>query len=243
MDKQLRTATMCAVAGGKTDIIKLLVQCGCDVTIKGLDGMTALHLAAKIGNYTIVQIILEHFRQIASVSQFEKFINSTDAGHWTPLVWAAENGHNEVVSYLLSLGADANICDGENNTVVHWAALSGKLSLFLISFIFIISSLLQFSGRLQVIFPLIKHCDINIQNVHGDTALHIASREANTKICLLLLSNGANLSVKNLNGELPFDCVPDKNGQCAKLIQLNLDLRKIGIGGVSKVPDKIVLYK
>lgn len=130
MDKQLRTATMCSVAGGKSDIVKLLVQCGCDVTIKGLDGMTALHLAAKIGNYVIVQIILEHFRQVASVSQFEKFINSTDSGHWTPLVWAAENGHNEVVSYLLSLGADANICDAENNTVVHWAALSGKIFIF-----------------------------------------------------------------------------------------------------------------
>ena len=67
MDKQLRTATMCAVAGGRTEIVKLLVQCGCDVTIKGLDGMTALHLAAKIGNFAIVQIILEHYQLVLPI--------------------------------------------------------------------------------------------------------------------------------------------------------------------------------
>ena len=60
---------------------------------------------------------------------------------------------------------------------------------------------------------------------------------------MLLLSNGAQMSITNLNGELPFDCVPDKNGQCARLKKFNLDLRKIGIGGNTKVPEKIVLCK
>lgn len=34
LDQNLRTAIMCAIHGNKTDILKLLVQCGADVTIK-----------------------------------------------------------------------------------------------------------------------------------------------------------------------------------------------------------------
>lgn len=34
VDTELRTAIMCAVVAGKNDILKLLVQCGADVTVK-----------------------------------------------------------------------------------------------------------------------------------------------------------------------------------------------------------------
>lgn len=34
LDGEMRTAIMCAVVGDKNDILKLLVQCGADVTIK-----------------------------------------------------------------------------------------------------------------------------------------------------------------------------------------------------------------
>lgn len=34
LDKAMRTATMCSVVGGKNDILKLLIQCGADMTIK-----------------------------------------------------------------------------------------------------------------------------------------------------------------------------------------------------------------
>jgi euchromatic histone-lysine N-methyltransferase len=150
MDKEMRTAAMCAVVGAKNDILKLLCQCGADVTIKGPDGMTVLHLACKVGNSEAVQIILEHYRQKATVQKLKIFIDQTDGGGWTALVWAAEHGHASIVNYLMSLEADPNICDSENNTVAHWAALSGNHETFV---------------------SLISNCDINIQNIHGDTAL------------------------------------------------------------------------
>lgn len=34
VDAEMRTAIMCAVVGGKNDILKLLVQFGADVTVK-----------------------------------------------------------------------------------------------------------------------------------------------------------------------------------------------------------------
>ncbi|CAG9805422.1 unnamed protein product [Chironomus riparius] len=220
MDKEMRTPIMYSVAGKKHDILKLLCQCGADVTIKGPDGMTVLHLAAKSGNLGATQIILENYRQIATISKLQKFINTTDDGHWTPLVWAAENGHGEIVNYLISLGADPNICDSENNTVLHWASLAGKL---------------------ESIYPLMTNSDLNIQNIHGDTALHISARQSKPRICMLLMAHGANLNIRNLANETPLD-VADEKGECAKLLRFNMDLRTIGIGGFkSNIGDKLIL--
>jgi [histone H3]-lysine9 N-trimethyltransferase EHMT len=222
MDKEMRTPIMYSVAGKKHDILKMLCMCGADVTLKGPDGMTVLHLAAKSGNITATQIILENYRQVATISKLQKFINTTDDGHWTAMVWAAENGHGEIVNYLISLGADPNICDSENNTVLHWACLAGKL---------------------ESIYPLMSNSDLNIQNIHGDTALHISSRNSKTKICMLLMAHGANLNIRNLANETPLD-VGDEKSECSKLLKFNMELRSIGIGGwKSNIGDKLVLCK
>lgn len=222
MDKEMRTPIMYSVAGKKHDILKLLCQSGADVTLKGPDGMTVLHLAAKSGNITATQIILENYRQIATISKLQKFINTTDEGHWTALVWAAENGHSEIVNYLISLGADPNICDSENNTVLHWACLAGKL---------------------EAMYPLVANCNLNVQNIHGDTALHISARQGKTKICMLLMAHGASLNVKNLSNESPLDVCDDKS-ECAKLLKYNIELRKVGISGWKPSnEEKVVLCK
>lgn len=95
-DKELRTAAMCAVAGQKHELLRLLIQCGADVTRKGPDGMTVLHLAAKVGNLPATEIILEHYRLKVTFQKFESFINAVDDGQWTALVWAAENGLSNI---------------------------------------------------------------------------------------------------------------------------------------------------
>lgn len=150
-DKELRTAAMCAVVGQKHEILRLLIQCGADVARRGPDGMTVLHLAAKVGNLTATEIILEHYRLKVTFQKFKSFINDVDDGRWTALVWAAENGLSAIESYLISLGASPNICDSENNSALHWAALSNSV---------------------ETILPLLgSDCNFNLQNVNGDTPL------------------------------------------------------------------------
>lgn len=113
--------------------------------------MTVLHLAAKRGNLEAARIILESYRNQASLNKLEIFLNTVDDGGWTAIAWSAENGHAEMVSYLIICGANANICDKENNVVLHWAAQSNSV---------------------ETIVPLLQsHCDLNVQNITGDTPL------------------------------------------------------------------------
>lgn len=149
-DRELRTALMCAVLGAKNDTIRMLVQCGADVTARGPGGMTALHLAAKTGNFAAAQILLDAHRRATSVHRFGLFVNAVDDGGWTTIVWAAEIGHAEMVEYLVQCGADLAVCDAERNTVLHWAALSDDVA---------------------TVRPLLLGADLNVQNVNGDTPL------------------------------------------------------------------------
>lgn len=106
--------------------------------------MTALHTAAKCGNLDAIKYVLRS-------STLSNFINCQDDGGWTPLVWACEHGHVEVVSYLISNGANPNLRDVEYNEALHWAAFSGSCNVL---------ELLLNAG-----------CDVNTLNVQGETPL------------------------------------------------------------------------
>lgn len=60
-------------------------------TLKGKDGMTALHVAAKAGNLQAC------FYLLTSPRLLRDFINIMDDGGWTALVWAAEFNHLDVL--------------------------------------------------------------------------------------------------------------------------------------------------
>lgn len=106
--------------------------------------MTPLHMAAKCGNLDALKCILN------SVT-LPNFVNCRDDGGWTPLVWACEHGHIDVVSYLISNGANPHLRDVEYNEALHWAA---------------------FSGSSDVLAMLLNAgCDVNTVNVQGETPL------------------------------------------------------------------------
>ena len=53
--------------------------------------MTSLHLAAQNGHIEVVHAILNQNNMP------RKYINLPDEGGWTPLVWACENRHEEII--------------------------------------------------------------------------------------------------------------------------------------------------
>uniref|UniRef100_A0A8C5EWU8 Euchromatic histone-lysine N-methyltransferase 1b n=1 Tax=Gouania willdenowi TaxID=441366 RepID=A0A8C5EWU8_GOUWI len=142
-----------------------------------VEGFTCLHLAAKSGHYRIV----EHLLSTGFIN-----INCQDDGGWTAMIWATEYKHVDQVKLLLSKGADISIRDKEENICLHWAAFSGSLE---------ISELL-----------LKARCNLHAVNIHGDSPLHIAARENRLECVTLFLSHGADVFLKNREGETPPDC-------------------------------------
>uniref|UniRef100_A0A3P8Q8S6 Euchromatic histone-lysine N-methyltransferase 1a n=1 Tax=Astatotilapia calliptera TaxID=8154 RepID=A0A3P8Q8S6_ASTCA len=176
-DEDQRTPLMAACENNHLDTVKYLLRAGASVSHKDITGFTCLHLAAKLGHYNVIHHLL---------SKASKYINCQDDGGWTPITWAIEYKHKELVHLLLAKGADVNIRDKEENVCLHWAALSGCDD--------IAQALLE------------ARCDLNAVNVHGDTPLHVAARENHLECILLFLSRGADVSQRNRDGETALDC-------------------------------------
>ncbi|XP_033172406.1 histone-lysine N-methyltransferase EHMT2 isoform X1 [Drosophila mauritiana] len=226
VDYELRTALMCAVMNEKCDMLNLFLQCGADVAIKGPDGKTSLHIAAQLGNLEATQLIVDSYRTTRNITSFLSFIDAQDEGGWTAMVWAAELGHTDIVrlaslpqgvllklinifpfiSFLLNQDADPNICDNDNNTVLHWSTLHND-------------------GLDTITVLLQSGADCNVQNVEGDTPLHIACRHSVTRMCIALIANGADLMIKNKAEQLPFDCIPNEESECGRTVGFNMQMR------------------
>uniref|UniRef100_A0A8C7IQP6 Euchromatic histone-lysine N-methyltransferase 1a n=1 Tax=Oncorhynchus kisutch TaxID=8019 RepID=A0A8C7IQP6_ONCKI len=176
-DEEQRTPLMDACENNHLDTVKYLLRAGAALSHKDIKGSTCLHLAAKLGHYDVVQHLL---------SKASKQVNCQDDGGWTPITWAIEYKHRELVLLLLSRGADVNIRDKEENICLHWAALSGS------------------NDIAQILLD--ARCDLHAVNVHGDSTLHIAARENQLECVTLLLSQGADVNLKNREGETPLDC-------------------------------------
>ncbi|PKA59637.1 Acyl-CoA-binding domain-containing protein 2 [Apostasia shenzhenica] len=72
-----------------------------------------IHISAREGE---VDGLLKHIENGASV-------NARDSEGRTPLHWAVDRGHLEVVELLLRRNADANAKDNESQTPLHYAAI------------------------------------------------------------------------------------------------------------------------
>lgn len=73
----------------------------------------ALHIAAKKGDVPMARLLVSRGAQV----------DAWDAGHCTPLLYAAADGHHNMVVYLLQAGADPSLrgCLGYNGSPLQMA--------------------------------------------------------------------------------------------------------------------------
>ena len=156
-----------AAANGYIEIVKLfLAQKSIDFNCKGTRNMTVLIMAVLRGQLEVVNLLLSKLNIRKTLLEVKAEINGQ-----TALMFAASNGHVEIVKELLKAGANINkqSCT-EGLTALMLAAENGHIA--------VIKLLLSYNSK--------KHnrLNIGIKNENGKTVLDLA---ASTEVRKLIL--------------------------------------------------------
>lgn len=138
-----------ACQNGESDIVRMLVDHGVNVSAKGYVGHSPLRIASRNGHTDLVKYLIGKGAEIDSegddlATPLESAagkghldivkllidagakVNHQDKDKDTPLHEAARGGYQEVVEYLLSKGADTSLKDNDNSTAEDIAKTSGQ---------------------------------------------------------------------------------------------------------------------
>jgi glyoxylase-like metal-dependent hydrolase (beta-lactamase superfamily II) len=149
-----------------------------------------IHDAAQQGDLVKIKSLLEKSPGLLEArSENEK----------TPLHFAAQGGHKEIVELLVEDGADVNARNIALETPLHYAAAMGYKE---------IVDLLISEGAL-----------LNSGTTNGSTPLHYSANIGNSEIIQVLIEKGADINCRNKYGLTPLDLAYDFNqNEAAQLI-------------------------
>jgi len=152
------------------------LEAGVDIEIRGRDGITPLHCAAKKGNIGATNLLLQ-----AGLN-----IEIQDNSRMTPLHWAAYNGGFKVTELLLHKGAFLEARDCYGRTALHMVTASA----------------LNTNTKIEVIQLLAdNNADINAKARDGSTALHTATNRGQEAVVRRLIDNGADKDARDSWGQ------------------------------------------
>ncbi|PNP59104.1 hypothetical protein THARTR1_01352 [Trichoderma harzianum] len=166
---------------------------------------TALHIAVRNGDETIVQLI---------ASREDADLEVTDADSFTPLHLAAQSGHLGILKLLIDRGAKINVCGDRRLTPLHLAAEKGHVALakFLIQHGAKIDCLGSVhvqplhmaaeAGHVALVEVLLEHnADIESETGIGQTPIIFASAAGNVETVRCLVNHGTIPTQKDSNGQ------------------------------------------
>ncbi|XP_048257852.1 ankyrin repeat domain-containing protein 50-like [Haliotis rufescens] len=143
------------------------VMVGCENVCLEVPSSCDLHSASEEGDLSRVEVIL---------SQGGTDINCKDKIGRTPVMWAAGNGHKEVVELLVSKGAKVSIVDRFGNNILHSAGRGGDV---------------------EVVQYVLSHdmVDINGRGSCRRTPVMLAAEKGHIEIVKLLVDKGGDMSL------------------------------------------------
>lgn len=113
------TALLYATAQGHIEVVRFLLEEEADPKIGTIMfGLTPLHIAATKGDIQIVELLINKVD-----------VDFRDSERFTPLSYAAMNGHKEVVQLLVAKGADIQSRDEKGKTPLDYATQNGHLDI------------------------------------------------------------------------------------------------------------------
>jgi ankyrin repeat protein len=145
------------------------------IGIAGCSKKEVIHDAARDGDLATVKTLL---------TAHPDLVNSQDTNGMTPLHFAAHNGSNDMVEFLLTSKADVNARDKYGTTPLEEAAQWGHKD---------VAELL-----------LDNKADVNARDNFGWTPLHRAALRGRKDVAELLLDKGADVNAKASDGATPL---------------------------------------
>ncbi|XP_046575310.1 serine/threonine-protein phosphatase 6 regulatory ankyrin repeat subunit C-like [Haliotis rubra] len=192
-----------AAETGNLDLAVFLLSKGkVDINTRDAKGRTPVMLAAAKGHYPMFDFLVDkncdlslkdhqssgilHFASkggnVEIIQLLAKHnVNGESTCRKTPLSYSAKKGHKEIFEILLDRGADISVIDIAKNTLLHLASEGGNL--------LIVEDILAFPGL-----------DINAVNSGRRTPLLVAAYNEHTDICGRLLSAGADVNIRDCDG-------------------------------------------
>jgi len=135
----------------------------------------ALISASSEGHFDVVTIL---------VDEAGANVNATDDHNRnTPLNWAADQGHVDIVRFLIEKKVDVNHVDTHGRTALMMASLVG------------LGTAENIGDYFEIVKILIENkADVNKVDQYGDTALSLAVEQQSAEVVELLVSAGADTS-------------------------------------------------
>ncbi|XP_067937182.1 transient receptor potential cation channel subfamily A member 1-like isoform X2 [Watersipora subatra] len=163
-----KTPMLLAASRQSWGTVGVLYKAGAECSAKDYENSTFLHLAIKAGGDMSDLINCEGRCGLKSQ------MNEEDISGCTPLHYASKIGNLPSLMSLLALGARVTCTDKSKQSPLHFAAMY---------------------GRFQTCKRILKDPQgkfiINMSDVNGRSALHLAAQFGNVKIVALLMQSGA----------------------------------------------------
>ena len=166
------TALLEASTGGAVDSMKLLIEKGSPVDFFDDDGVTPLMAIASQGSVEGLTLVIDSLKKTMSDDQLKEHINRFSFSGGSSVMFAAAGGHVDCTKHLIELGAD----------VVAIARATPEY--------------------LEKLKQMIADGTMTEEEPHidGVTALHVAAEGGHLATVELLLSKGADPTVKDDEG-------------------------------------------
>eukprot|EP01155_Anaeramoeba_flamelloides_P024255 Anaeramoba_flamelloidesa809508_40.p1 GENE.a809508_40~~a809508_40.p1 ORF type:complete len:579 (-),score=150.49 a809508_40:32-1768(-) len=207
-----KTPLAYAIEQEHNKLAKWLIKFGADILTTTFSGLNLLSLCSINGNEKILNLLLQN-EQIKLLN----LINQRDHSQKSPLIYACENNHINILNTLIEHGADVNQLGTNGQSALHFAsACSSDSCLKMLLNLDIEIDLRDnightalhcscAAGSLKCIKLLIEAgCKVNVKDYFGSTPLHEAACINNSKIFDYLVNVGkADILIKDLNGSTP----------------------------------------
>ncbi|CAD7703204.1 unnamed protein product [Ostreobium quekettii] len=163
------------------DVTEWIEQTKNDLHHHNPEHMALLHVAAQEGNCGVGSVL---------ISPLGNDVDAKDMNAWTPLHWAAYNGHVDMVALLMKHEADKDAKNRGGHTPLHLASSTGR------------------KGVVQLLLE--EGADRDAKTQFEETALHWAAHNGHKHVVAQLIDMGADRNAKGESGSTPLHCAIEK---------------------------------